>query len=213
MPPTLADGRFHRAHRRPCRWHLGLRRIAASCLIALGVNMASAGAAPGPAAPAVALPQLPEKIRDQLEIESLQRSIEIIRLEQELADLQGAANSDLAKKVDQLRDMQTLLEVNADVRDLAQEAPELTPYYWRILDVDTPPPACRCLEAARVNWLGAGPQAGQATIRFDGRHHEVAIGGAVGGSRCTLQAADAETATLSCGGDTKTLRLYSPVGR
>lgn len=213
MPPTLAHGLTHSAHPRRCRWHLGLRRIAAGCLIALGVNFASAGAAPGPAAPAVALPQLPEKIRDQLEIESLQRSIEIIRLEQELADLQGAANSDLAKKVDQLRDMQTLLEVNADVRDLAQEAPELTPYYWRILDVDTPPPACRCLEAARVNWLGAGPQAGQATIRFDGRHHEVAIGGAVGGSRCTLQAADAETATLSCGGDTKTLRLYSPVGR
>ena len=206
----LATGLLQRrSRRRPCR----LRQVAAGCAIALGAASASAQTAPQPPAPAVALPQLPAKIRDQLEIESLQRAIEIIRLEQELEDLQGAANSDLAKKVNQLRDMQTLLEVNADVRDLAQDAPELNPYYWRILDIDTPPPACRCLEAARVNWLGRGNQAGQATVRVDGRHHEVAVGDAVGGGRCILEAADAQTATLSCGGNVKTLRLYSPVGR
>lgn len=206
----LATGLLQRrSGRRPC-W---LRHVAAGCALALGAAAASAQTAPQPPAPTVALPQLPTKIRDQLEIESLQRAIQIIRLERELEDLNDDANSDLAKKVAQLQDMQTLLEVNANVRDLAQDAPELNSYYWRILDVDAPQAACRCLEAARVNWLGSGNQAGQATVRVDGRHHEVAVGDTIGDSRCILQAADAETATLSCGGNVQTLRLYSPVGR
>lgn len=207
----LATGPHERrsGRRRRC-----LRQVAAGCAIALlGAAAASAETAPQTPAPAVALPQLPAKVRDQLEIESLERAIEIIRLERELEDMNDAANSDLAKKVAQLQDMQTLLEVNANVRDLAQDAPELDAYYWRILDVDAPAAACRCLEAARVNWLGGGSQAGRATVRVDGRHHEVAVGDTIGDSRCILQAADAETATLSCGGNVQTLRLYSPVGR
>ena len=210
MPPTLAQRAPQpSASRHACS---PLRAIWAACAIAFLATGATAQTVPQPA-PTVALPQLPTKIQDQLEIESLQRAIEIIRLERELEDLNDAANSDLAKKVAQLQDMQTLLEVNANVRDLAQDAPELNSYYWRILDVDAPTAACRCLDAARVNWLGSGNQAGQATVRVDGRHHEVAVGDTIGDSRCILQAADAETATLSCGGNVQTLRLYSPVGR
>lgn len=166
-----------------------------------------------PAAPASALPQLPVKITDQLRIEALQRDIEILRLQQELRDLQAAANSDLEAKTRSLGEMRTLLEVNAEVRHLVQDAPELAADYRRILEVDALPAACRCLDAAQVNWLGpAGPQAGRATVRLDGQHYDVRIGGNVGSSRCTLQAADANQATLACGGNRKTLSLYNPIG-
>ena len=184
-------------------------RLAVVALAALGAGTAHLALAAAPEA--VALPQLPAKISDQLQIEALQREIEIIRLEQELRDMRGAANSDLAKKIKQLEDMRSLLEVNAEVRQLVQAAPELDATYWRILEIDTPSPACRCLETVQVNWLGSGAQAGQATIRIDGQHYDVEVGGTVGNSRCTLQAANAERATFACGDTRKTLGLYSPV--
>ena len=187
------------------RW-LRLAVVALAASWAGAANLALAGAA------TVALPQLPAKISDQLQIEALQREIEIIRLEQELRDMRDAANSDLATKIKQLEDMRTLLEVNAEVRQLVQVAPELDAQYWRILDVDTPSPACRCLEALQVNWLGRGAQTGRATIRIDGQHYDVEVGGTVGSSSCTLQTANAERATFTCGNTRKTLGLYSPVG-
>ena len=184
------------------RWGHG-RRAALALVALLACGMF---AEPAP------LPQLPDKVVDQLRIEDLQRQIEIIRLQEELRDLQTAANSDLEAKTRSLGDMRTLLEVNAEVRDLVQDAPELASDYRRILAIDALPAACRCLDAVQVNWLGDGSQAGQATVRLDGQHHDVRVGGAVGGSRCTLQAADANQATLVCGGNRKTLSLYNPIG-
>ena len=181
------------------------------CGVALVALLAASGAAAEPAASA-ALPQLPDKVVDQLRIEELQRQIEISRLQQELQDLRAAATSDLNGKIRQLGDMRALLEVNAEVRDLVQDAPELSADYRRILAIDALPAACRCLDAAQVNWLGTGAQAGQATVRLDGQHHDVRVGGTVGNSRCTLQAADATQATLICGGTRKTLSYYNPVG-
>lgn len=193
---------------------LGWGRCATIVLLALlAAAVAAAEPAAGePAAPAGALPQLPDKVVDQLRIEELQRQIEIIRLQQELQDLRTAANSDLGAKTRSLGDMRTLLEVNAEVRDLVQDAPELAADYRRILAIDALPAACRCLDAAQVNWLGDGPQAGRATVRLDGQHHDVRIGGTVGSSRCTLQAANASQATLACGGNRRTLGLYNPIG-
>lgn len=188
------------------RW----QRLAVVALVVCGASTAHVASAADSGT--AALPQLPAKISDQLRIEALQREIEIMRLQQELRDIRGAANSDLAKKIKQLEDMRTLLEVNAEVRDLVQTAPELDAHYWRILEVDTPSPACRCLEAVQVNWLGSGAQTGRATIRIDGQHYDVEVGGTVGSSRCTMQAANAERATFTCGNTRKTLGLYSPVG-
>ena len=156
-------------------------------------------------------PPLPAQIRDQLEIDSLQREIRIINLQQELARLQGPQDSELERKIKQLGDMRQLLEINAEVRMLVQEAPELDNQYWRILEVDSPPPACRCLEGARVHWLGRGEQAGQAVIRLDGEMVEAQVGEAIGGGNCRLAEADERRAVLTCGGRRKVHALYSPV--
>ena len=160
---------------------------------------------------ATTLPQLPANVRDQLLIDALKREIEITQLQQELAEMQGLQDSELERKIKHLEDMRTLLHVNSEVRGLVQEAPELTGQYWRILEIDTPPPACRCLRYASVRWLGRGEQAGQAVIRLDGELHEVGVGDDVGDAGCRLQEADGSQAVLACGGSSRPLRLFNPL--
>lgn len=154
------------------------------------------------------LPPLPAKIEDQLRIESLQREIEIVKLRQELKQLQGLQDSDLERKIKQLGDMLALLQVNSEVRTLIEEAPELDAHYWQVLEIDEPLSlACGCMDAARVQWLGRGAQAGQAIIRLAGSEHQASVGETIGNSGCRLADADANGATLACRGVSKTLGL------
>ena len=156
-------------------------------------------------------PRLPEQLRDQAEIDRLKRQIEIIRLRQRLRELQGLQDSELERKHKQLTDMRQLLEVNSEVRDLLRKSPELDAQYRRILDIETYRPACECLDNAQVNWLGGrGEQVGQATISLDGEFLDVRIGDQLGASGCSLQVADTESATIACGGATRTL-VHNPI--
>ena len=155
------------------------------------------------------LPSLPAKIEDQLRIESLQREIEIVKLRQQLKQLQGLQDSELERKIKQLGDMLALLEVNSEVRTLIKDAPELDAQYWQVLDMDEAPPslACACMDAARVVWLGRGGQAGQAVIRLAGGEYDTSVGETIGNSGCRLAEADADSATLACRDARRTLGL------
>ena len=141
-----------------------------------------------------ALPELPAKIRAQLEANQLRREIELEQLRRELDDLKGTDDADVARKIERLGELRRLLEVDRDVRELLQDSPELGAEYERIVKATAPTaPAspqgpCACLESARVHWLGQGDQAGQVTVYLDGGYYDVGVGDAIGNSRCSTGA-------------------------
>lgn len=164
-----------------------------------------------------ALPQLPEKYIVQLETERLRRQIALEQLRLELEALQGSEEGDVGQKVERLRVLQRLLEVDRDVRDLLVDSPEMAEEYDRIVrasaprTAETPQGPCACLENVRVHWLGRGDQAGQAIVYLDGLYHELSAGEGIG--NCSAQEVRADSVVLQCRGQTSTRGLHNPVGR
>ena len=166
-----------------------------------------------------ALPKLPEKYIVQLETERLRRQIALEQLRRELADLQGSQDADVGQKVERLRALQRLLEVDRDVRDLLGDSPEMAAEYERIVNASSPGTAetprgpCACLDNARVHWLGQGGQAGQAIVYLDGLYHELSAGEGLGNSRCRAEEVRADGVVLQCGGQGLARGLHNPVER
>ena len=164
-----------------------------------------------------ALPQLPAKIRAQLETDQLRREIVLERLRLELEELQGSEDADVGRKSERLGELLRLLEVDRDVRELLEDSPEMAEEYDRIIRVSaptasaTPQGACACLENARVHWLGQGDQAGQVIVYLDGLYHDLGAGEGIGSSRCRVQQAMADGIVLECGGQTSPRSLHNPV--
>ena len=162
-----------------------------------------------------ALPQLPAKIRDQLEADRLRREIALEKLRRELEDLRGSGDVEVQRKIERLGELQELLEVDRDVRGLLEESPELelAREYDRIVATSEPSQsACACLENARVHWLGQGDQAGQVIVYLDGLYHDVGAGEGIGSSRCRVQEAMADGIILQCGAQRSARNLHNPVG-
>lgn len=165
-----------------------------------------------------ALPQLPAKIRAQLEADQLRREIALEKLRRELEALTGSEDADVGRRAEQLGALRRLLEVDQDVRALLENSPLLAEEYNRIVNASAPREAlapqgaCACLENARVHWLGEGDQAGQVIVYLDGLYHDVEAGEEIGDSRCRVQQAMVDGVTLACGGETSARSLHDPVG-
>ena len=163
-----------------------------------------------------ALPQLPAKIRAQLETDRLRREIALERLRGELEALQGSEDADVGRKIERLGELFRLLEVDRDVREMLEDSPEMAEEYERIIRASaptasaTPQGACACLENARVHWLGQGDQAGQVIVYLDGLYHDVGAGDGIGSSRCVVRQAMADGIVLECGGQTSPRSLHNP---
>ena len=164
-----------------------------------------------------ALPELPAKIRAQLEANQLKRDIELEQLRRELEDLKGSDDADVTRKTELLGELRRMLEVDRDVRELLRDSPEMAEEYERIVKataLDTPEAPqgpCACLESARVHWLGQGEQAGQVTVYLDGGYYDVRVGDAIGNSRCRLGQTLSDSVVLQCGNERAFRGLYSPV--
>ena len=182
--------------------------------LATNASPASETAASPPAAasrpvsnqPALRSPDvpLPEQIRDELELQDLQREKARRELED---DLDG-----LNHYLEETKKLKTLLEETEQVRKLLRTNPELRPLYEEIFELSAGSRNCACLEEANIHWLGtAGEQVGQATIGLRGEKHEVQVGGRVGASGCRLSSVTADRAVLACGGRRQARSLYSPV--
>lgn len=208
-PANIAEGRSVAA---PAGNSPASGRSASS--LATNVSPASATAALPPAAasrpvsnqPALRAPDvpLPEQIRDELELQDLQREKARRELED---DLDG-----LNHYLEETKKLKTLLEETEQVRKLLRTNPELRPLYEEIFELSAGSRNCACLEEANIHWLGtAGEQAGQATIGLRGEKHEVRVGDRVGASGCRLSSATADRAVLACGGRRQERSLYSPV--
>jgi hypothetical protein len=165
-----------------------------------------------------ALPQLPAKIRAQLEADHLRREIALEKLRRELEALQGTEEGDVGRRIERLGALRRLLEVDSEVRELLEDSPEMAAEYDRIVSASAPRAAavpqgpCACLESARVHWLGEGDQAGQVIVYLDGLYHDVQAGEEIGGSRCSVQQVMVDGVTLECGGETSARSLHNPVG-
>ena len=166
-----------------------------------------------------ALPQLPAKIRAQLEAEQLRREIALEQLRRQLEELKGTEDTDVQEKIERLGKLLRLLEVDQDVRELLEDAPEMAREYDRILRASsldrptTPQGPCACLELARVHWLGEGDQAGQVTVYLGGGYYDVRAGDAIGSSRCSLGQTLPDSVVLQCGNERAFRGLYNPVDR
>lgn len=166
-----------------------------------------------------ALPELPAKIRAQLEANQLRREIELEQLRRELEDLKGSDDADVTRKIERLAELRRMLEVDRDVRELLQDSPDMAEEYERIVKAtaldtsETPQGPCACLETARVHWLGQGEQAGQVTVYLDGGYYDVRVGDAIGNSRCRLGQTLSDSVVLQCGNERAFRGLYSPVER
>lgn len=164
-----------------------------------------------------ALPQLPAKIRAQLEAERLRREIALEELRRELEALQGTEDSDVGRRIERLGALRRLLEVDRDVRELLEDSPDMAAEYERLVSASapsadvTPQGPCACLANARVHWLGEGDQAGQVIVYLDGLYHDVQAGEEIGDSRCRVQQATVDGVTLACGAATSTRSLHNPV--
>ncbi|MCY3820005.1 MAG: hypothetical protein OXH52_11675 [Gammaproteobacteria bacterium] len=165
------------------------------------------------------LPELPAKIRAQLEANQLRREIELEQLRRELEDLKGSDDADVARKIERLGELRRLLEVDRDVRELLESSPEMAEEYERIVQAtapgqpETPRGSCACLESARVHWLGQGDQAGQVTVFLDGAYYDVGAGETIGNSRCSVGQTLSGSVVLQCGAQRAIRGLYSPVER
>ena len=157
-------------------------------------------------------PELPERIRDELELEDLRREKERRDLEIELG-----INHDLTE----MQKLLVLLTTAEEVQDKLKRNPELRDRYDAIVGDGARSRSCTCLITAQVLWLGTtDSQSGQADIRLGEDLYNVRVGGNVGNSRCRLDdilvasddavpAASRARALLSCGGTQRERRLYS----
>ena len=166
------------------------------------------GAAESEAPPRTAVaPDLPERIRDELELEDLRREKERRDLEIELG---------VSHDLEEMRKLLDLLTTAEEVQDRLKNNPELRDRYDAIVGGGSRSRSCTCLVNAQVLWLGTSSQTGQADIRLDEEIHNVKVGGTLGNSRCRLEdvlvagedSAPAR-ALLSCGGTRRERQLYS----
>lgn len=164
------------------------------------------------------LPELPAKIKAQLEADQLRREIALEKLRRELEALRGMEEGDVGRRIERLGALRRLLEVDSEVRELLEDSPEMAAEYDRIVDASAPRAnvgpqgPCACLANARVHWLGEGDQAGQAIVFLDGLYHDVQAGQEIGDSGCRVQQAMADGVTLTCGGQTSARSLHNSVG-
>ena len=188
--------------------------VAGGVALALLVGVTGAGQdAPEAERAADVVPELPERIQDELELEDLRREKARRDLEIELG---------VSHDLQEMRKLLDLLTTAEEVQNKLKTNPELRDRYEAIVGGSGGARSCTCLINARVLWLGgADGQAGQADIRLDDDIHNVAVGGAVGNSRCRLEevlagpdGAAPSRAVLSCGGTRRERQLYSAaVGR
>lgn len=190
----------------------GRRGVAVCAILSLSVGFASTGLAADAESAAPDLPELPPKVRDNLEIDRLEREIKLKKLRIQLEELQGPQDSELERKVKQLGDLEKLFEANQKVRELVRTSPELAEQYERVIGVDATPSTCVCLNEVRVHWIGPSDEPTRATLSFGGGNTlEVAVGGSVGTTACRLQAVAADLATIACGGAERRLSYFSPL--
>lgn len=157
---------------------------------------------------APSLPDLPEKLRDNYEIDRLKREIELKQLQIQLEQLQGPQDSDLQRRINQAADLERLLEAKKRIDELIIDSPEYAPLVEQILGVDPTPPTCACLDQVRVHGFPPPDGPARPDLSLNGRNvFGVDVGSSIGGSACQLLAATADSVTVGCQGSERALRL------
>ena len=145
------------------------------------------------------LDELPAVIRDQREIERLERERRKEEIRNDVEALQGLQTEELETKHSQLEKLKEMLELHETVRDLVLASPELEPIYQQVINVAVGSPSCGCLGRIELNSVGAGRRAGMAVLSLDDSPAEYRQGDSIGTTSCEVGTVGAAEVTVRCG--------------
>lgn len=143
---------------------------------------------------------LPDRLKDQREIEDLKREREKEQVRNEVEALRGLQTPELETIHIQLEKLKSVMELNREVRELLQASPELGPIYQKVIEVDGGAASCDCLDRIELNYVGSGTRTGLAILSLDGQAAGFSQGDAIGSTACRVGDVGDAVVRILCGG-------------
>ena len=152
--------------------------------------------------PAVAeddgVPELPDRLRDEREIQDLQRERQKEEIRNQVEALRGLQTDELETKHDQLKRLKDMLQLDREVREGLRTSPELEQIYRGIFRSGLGAPNCDCLDRVALQ-LVSRAQVGVAVLSLDGLSRNYRQGELIGNTACRVAGVAEDDVTVQCG--------------
>lgn len=173
-----------------------LRSLAANGLCAM-IAAAVVGSVM-PAFGADGVLELPERLRDEREIEDLKRERQKEEIRNQVEALRGLQTDELETKHDQLKRLKDMLQLDREVREGLRTSPELETIYRGIFQSGPGEPNCDCLDRVTLQ-LVSRAQVGVAVLSLDGLSRNYRQGESVGNTACRVGVVAEDDVAVQCG--------------
>lgn len=144
------------------------------------------------------VPELPDRLQDQREIEDLERERQKAEIRNEVEALRGLQTTELVTIHDQLKRLKDMAMLDREVRELLLASPELEAIYRDIFQSNPIAPGCECLDRVTLQ-LVSRAQAGVAVLSLDGQSRNYRQGERIGNTSCAVGAVGENEVAVQCG--------------
>ena len=144
------------------------------------------------------MPELPDRLRDEREIQDLQRERQKEEIRNQLEKLRGLQTEELETKHDQLKRLKDMLQLDREVRDGLRTSPELEEIYRGIFRSGPGVPNCDCLDRVALQ-LVSRAQTGVAVLSLDGLSRNYRQGESISNTACRVGVVAEDNVTVQCG--------------
>lgn len=151
---------------------------------------------------------LPDRLRDQREIEDLERERQKEEKRNQVEALRGVQPDSIDTVIINLEKFKQAAVASREARELLQTSPELAPLYQQIIEAEGGTPGCDCLNRIELNLVSS---AGGAILSLDGQAWaRFSQGDALGSTACRVGNIGEADVTIRCGGATCVHRVGRP---
>ncbi len=144
------------------------------------------------------VPELPDRLRDEREIEDLKRERQKEEIRNQVEALQGLQTDELERTHDLLKRLKDMVDLNREVREGLRTSPELETIYRGIFQSGPGAPNCECLDRVTLQ-LVSRAQVGVAVLSLDGLSRNYRQGDSIGNSACRVGGVAEDDVTVQCG--------------
>lgn len=144
------------------------------------------------------VPELPDRLRDEREIQDLQRERQKEEIRNQVEALRGLQTDELETKHDQLKRLKDMLQLDREVREGLRTSPELEAIYRGIFQSGPGAPNCDCLDRVALH-LVSRAQVGVVVLSLDGLSRNYREGEPIGNTACRVGVVSEDDVTVQCG--------------
>jgi len=144
------------------------------------------------------VPELPDRLRDEREIQDLQRERQKEEIRNQVEALRGLQTDELERKHDQLKRLKDMVQLDLELREDLRNSPELEEIYRGIFRSGPGAPNCDCLDRVALQ-LVSRAQVGVAFLSLDGLSRNYREGEPIGNTACRVGRVAEDDVTVQCG--------------